>query len=322
MKKSIYLVFGAALLAIILTLSLLSCAKQEQVAPEKTEKESYKLEEVKPSDQMKMEQPAAEKKAEGGGTTSTTVEGPKEISTSQDIATETLKISKKIVKTGSLTIEVTNVDESLKELNKVLEKYNCDIGNRNVVGSGKYKGMSAVVTARVAPEEFENLVAEVKTLGKLKQENSSAEDVTKKHVDLMAQLKNAQALRERYLKMLEKAVTVNEMITIENELFRVSEKIETIQAELDSLIDLESRSTLTVTLQEPVSVLEPFAGFGQAMENTFRWVIKIFIFGLSFLILVIPFAIFFIVIFLIVKLIIKIVRAFSRPKVKLEGKKG
>jgi large-conductance mechanosensitive channel len=75
-------------------------------------------------------------------------------------------------------------------------------------------------------------------------------------------------------------------------------------------------------LQEPVSVMEPFAGFGQAMENTFRWVIKIFIFGLSFLILVIPFAIFFIVIFLIVKLIIKLVRAFSKPKEKLEVKKG
>lgn len=319
---------GGILLILIIALSFFGCAKKEaerETAAVEEGYAEYEYEEVVPAEKMKeFEAPAADYADEGvvSGVEDVTIETSAGEVTEEDIGIEQIKVSRKVIKTGNVTIEVGSVDESLQELNKILGKYQADIENRVVVGAGKYQGMYAVTSVRIAPEHFEELVEDVKELGELKDENISAQDVTKQHVDLMARLKNARLVRERYQRMLDKAVTVGEMITIEHELERVSEKIEMLQAELDSLMDLESRSTLTIALQEPTSFFEPFAGFGQGMMETFRWVVQILIYSLRVLIILIPFVIIFIIVFLIIKLIIRLVRLLGKPRGKPTEKKG
>jgi hypothetical protein len=70
--------------------------------------------------------------------------------------------------------------------------------------------------------------------------------VTAEYRDLEVQLQNALAMRARFEKLLEKAVKVEEALSIERELGRITGDIERIKGRLKMLSDLARYSTIMV----------------------------------------------------------------------------
>ena len=107
------------------------------------------------------------------------------------------------------------------------------------------------MTVRVPQEEFFSVFEQIKSLGKVQNEDAGTEDVTEQFIDLEARLTNAQREKLSLLLLLERADTVNEILVIERELARVRTNLERFQGQLDFLERRVDLATITVSLNQP-----------------------------------------------------------------------
>ncbi len=86
------------------------------------------------------------------------------------------------------------------------------------------------ITLKVPRERLDEALSSLKSLGKLEREELSTIDLTNSIIDIDARLRNAEAEEERLLNLLNKAVTINDILEIESRLSAVREKIERLEA--------------------------------------------------------------------------------------------
>jgi Domain of unknown function (DUF4349) len=110
---------------------------------------------------------------------------------------------------------------------------------------------SGQVTFRVPVDAFEPVLRELKGLGTYRGEQSSTEDVTTQYVDLNGQLAAWRAQERVYLRLLDRARSVTDVIAVQNQLQQVQSNIERLQGQLDHLEDQSSFSTIVLRLTEP-----------------------------------------------------------------------
>jgi hypothetical protein len=103
---------------------------------------------------------------------------------------------------------------------------------------------------RVRSDNFQNAIARIETLGKVTSKNIYADDVTEQHADLKMRLENAEKARARYLELLAKAQTVDEMLKVEKELERINLVIEQLKSSLEQVEENNRFSTITVYVKE------------------------------------------------------------------------
>jgi hypothetical protein len=107
----------------------------------------------------------------------------------------------------------------------------------------------ASIKVRVPAAQFQ---ATLEGLGKLGDElhrDVSADDVTEEYADLEIRLRNAEVVRQRLETLLAKAGNVEEALTVERELGRVTGTIEELKGKLKLLSELVAFSTITVNFQ-------------------------------------------------------------------------
>jgi len=141
-----------------------------------------------------------------------------------------------LIYTAGLDIAVANVDAALADAQRLAE----------AVG-GYLQAMSAdTITLRVPAKQFFSVLDQFQALGRTLSKNIEALDVTDEYVDLKLRLKNAEAMRDRLLAILEQAKTVKDMLEVERELNRIREDIERIKGRLAVLEKQIAFSTVKI----------------------------------------------------------------------------
>jgi hypothetical protein len=110
---------------------------------------------------------------------------------------------------------------------------------------------SGQVSFRVPVDAFEPVLRELKGLGTYRGERSSTEDVTNQYVDLNGQLAAWRAQERVYLRLLDRAKSIADVIAVQNQLQQVQSNIERLQGQLNHLEDQSSFSTIVLQLSEP-----------------------------------------------------------------------
>ena len=110
---------------------------------------------------------------------------------------------------------------------------------------------SGQVSFRVPVDAFEPVLRELKGLGTYRGEQSSTEDVTNQYVDLNGQLAAWRAQERVYLRLLDRAKSIADVIAVQNQLQQVQSNIERLQGQLNHLEDQSSFSTIVLHLSEP-----------------------------------------------------------------------
>ena len=176
---------------------------------------------------------------------------------------------RKIVKEGSITLEVEDIAETMGEVAEMADEL-----NGYVVSSYKRqyeRGVSGHITIRVPVEKFEEAFVRLRQLAvAVPYETTTAEDVTEEYVDLEAQLSNLQATEAQYLVLLEKAETVEEMLKVQKELSNVRGQIEQIEGRIKYLEQTSETSLIEVNLQETEGLTGPWnasAAFQSAVRG-------------------------------------------------------
>jgi len=174
--------------------------------------------------------------------------------------------------------------------------------SRDVADQGYSYGS---VTIKVHPLKYDETMRALRKIGRLLEENSTTEDVTQEYTDLQARLDNGEATHARYLEILAtRAGTVHDVLEVEREIERVTEKVERLKGQMRYLDSRIGLSTITVHLEEPHAAVPTVYNLGKAIKNAFRVAARICIFLIQAAIVLLPFIAILIVLVLIVRLVV------------------
>jgi hypothetical protein len=158
----------------------------------------------------------------------------------------------RIVRTATVDLEVgkDRLNDTINRATDVVTRAKgIYVGSSTSVPAGE--PASGQVTFRIPVDAFEAVLRELKALGTYRGERSSTEDVTNQHVDLNAQLVAWRAQERVYLRLLDRARSVADVIAVQNQLQQVQSNIERLQGQVDHLEDQSSFSTIVLQLREP-----------------------------------------------------------------------
>lgn len=173
-----------------------------------------------------------------------------------EINTKNISENRLIIKNGSMSIVVKNVQESAKAIGEFATK-----NGGFVVYSNIYKNDIAPVAEvriRIPVEKFDSGISEIKKFGEVKSESVDGQDVTEEYVDLESQLKNLKATENQFLAIMAKAEKITDILAVQNELKRVRSEIETITGRMKYLEKSAAMSTLSVSLSSDPDALPTF----------------------------------------------------------------
>jgi len=105
------------------------------------------------------------------------------------------------------------------------------------------------IKVRVPTEKFREVLDAIGKRGDVLQRQEDVLDVTDKYFDLTVRLKNARAMRERLVQLLERAEDVKGALAVERELGRVTATIEKLSGKLKLMRELLAFSTISVDLK-------------------------------------------------------------------------
>jgi hypothetical protein len=162
-------------------------------------------------------------------------------------------IDQKLIKTGSISLEVTAVPATVDRLNEIALRYGGYLSSSSQSGSASDR-LSATVVIRVPAASFENMVAEIKAQGTVRSVSLNTQDITEEYVDLQAQKNALQRLLDQYNRIMEKAETVEDILRIQVEIGKTQTELDRIEGRLryyDNRVDL---ATVTVYVQEPAPI--------------------------------------------------------------------
>ncbi len=180
----------------------------------------------------------------------------------------------KIVRTGSIELEVENLDESLVKAHAA------------VTGLGGYIGASqqtsgpdrqvASITYRIPAGDWDEAVIALKKLGTLVTERTDATEVGGQIVDLEARIRNLTTSEERVRGYMTDAQDVETLLQLESRLTDIRGQIEALEAQRVHLEDQAAYGTLTVLWTVPAAltaqpVPTPDAAWNPGAEVSAAW---------------------------------------------------
>ncbi|MEG3971794.1 DUF4349 domain-containing protein [Microcoleus sp. T2B6] len=169
-------------------------------------------------------------------------------------AAETTATRPQLIKKAQLSVVVKSIDASTKSVTNIVEKQQGDIlGFQNQKPPDSSVRQTASVEIRVPQERLETTLDALAKLGTVENRSLTAEDVTNQLVDSEARLRNLRKSEEMVLKIMERSGSVGDVLKASQELSKIRESIERIDAQLKSLRNQVAYSTISLTLEAAVS---------------------------------------------------------------------
>jgi len=158
-------------------------------------------------------------------------------------------IDRKIVRTGSITMEVDDISKAQADIAEMAAQYQGYVVSSNLNASKDQP--SGFISFRVPADKFNDALVKLRALAvKVTYENTNSQDVTEQYTDLKAQLSNYEATEAQYLELLKKADNVKDMLEVQRELSNVRGNIERVKGRIQYLDRTSDTSLVEVTLNK------------------------------------------------------------------------
>ena len=163
---------------------------------------------------------------------------------------------RKIIYTSSYTIETTEYDNSITNLEKLCAKYGAYYEKAESYGTKENANRNSNFVVRVPVENYNEFKGEAGNIGVITRSSENNRDVTEMYVDTEARLQSAKLREERLLEILAKADTLDDVLLLERELSDVRYEIESMSGSLRKYDSLISYSTIEIYIREVVEAIE------------------------------------------------------------------
>lgn len=156
--------------------------------------------------------------------------------------------SRMVIMTANLAMEVESVDQAEAQLRNIVDRAGGYLLRVRTTGEGERK--TSYIAFRVPSDRFEQVLADTESLAKrVINRTIDGMDVTEEFVDLESRLRNLEATRERITAMLQRAVSLEETLRLNQALTEVQGQIEQVKGRMRYLDQNSTYSTITVELR-------------------------------------------------------------------------
>ncbi|NDK55949.1 DUF4349 domain-containing protein [Pontibacter fetidus] len=170
---------------------------------------------------------------------------------SLDLAPPQSLPDRKLKKEATIRFQVQDLRESSTKIEALAATYGATITNSQTYSQEEL--IESNFTIKVTPEKLNTLLTAIQGESiYLDNKSISAEDVTLQYVDVEARIKAKQAVKQKYLELLNKTTNVQEILAIEVELQKVQEELEVVQAQMKALQQQVNYSTINLTMYQLV----------------------------------------------------------------------
>lgn len=157
--------------------------------------------------------------------------------------------ARKLIRNASLRFEVEDYVQTRKRIGDIVHLTKAYISSERESRT-EYQ-ISNTMKIRVVASKFgmivDSLIGQAKSLD---EKRITVEDVTEEFIDVQARLKAQRDVEGRYLEILKKAGTVEDILAVEQKLGEIREKIESKEGRLQYLTHQVSYSTVNVGFYE------------------------------------------------------------------------
>jgi hypothetical protein len=159
-----------------------------------------------------------------------------------------------LVRRGDLSEEVEDLTPTLVRTHSLTTSLG------GYIASESRSDRSVNVSMRVPEPKLDVALDSLSQLGTVKSRRVSSQDVTEESIDVEARIKSLSAERDQLRALLDKAVTINDVFTIERELARVQGDIDSLQHRLEHLRNTSTLAELNAEFNKKRE-LGPVAAF-------------------------------------------------------------
>ncbi|MBM0279700.1 DUF4349 domain-containing protein, partial [Micromonospora tarensis] len=156
-----------------------------------------------------------------------------------------------IIYTGTMRVQVDDVDAAARETAAVATRAG------GFIGGDQRRSADADAVAelqlRVPAAKFAGVVEEIAKLGRQQSREINTQDVTEETVDLDARIASQRARVDSARRLLARATSITDLVSLENELGRREADLASLEAKKRRLADLTALSTITVSLAGPAA---------------------------------------------------------------------
>jgi hypothetical protein len=148
---------------------------------------------------------------------------------------------------SNLSLKVSNVRHSLDIIEEEVVNRGGYVVNSNL--SSPEEGATGQITVRVPDDKLKEVLAILRSMSvKVVSETITGQDVTDQYMDIESRLVTLNSARDTYQNMLARAVTVEEILNVQQYLFNVQDQIDHLTGQLMYMETTSSSTLITVYL--------------------------------------------------------------------------
>lgn len=216
-------------------------------------------------------------KTENGGMTEESGELAEATTENGDLGVQD---GRKLIETVRLEVETKEFKETMAALETQVEELGGYIESMDTYNGSSYSeyghNRNASLTIRIPSGKLDGFLQTVARAGSIVRRNDTVEDVTLSYVDMESRRDTLRTEQSRLLEFLDKAETIEEIITIEQRLSEVRYQLESMESRLRTMDNLIDYSTVYIDVSE-VHELTPVetptaweritGGFAESLES-------------------------------------------------------
>lgn len=177
-------------------------------------------------------------------------------------------LDRKIIRTATVTVETDAVSARFEDVGNIAAGAGGFVSSSSFGNSGETQ--TASITVRVPGERYQDVISQLRKLGTVKGEQTSANDVTEEFTDLESRVRNLAATEAQYVEFLTRAANINEVLTVQDRLNATRAEIEQVQGRIQLLASQTDLATITVHLTPPAIAKEQPKPANDSMLDTVR----------------------------------------------------
>jgi len=173
------------------------------------------------------------------------------------------QLDRKIIFTATMTLSTSDVGASFSRASVLARSNGGYVESSNFSNAAEPERRTANLTIRVPVQNYEALLGSLRSLDgvTVESEGSNSTEVTEQYTDLSSRMRNLERTEQQYLQLLDKATTINDILTVQDRLAGVRDQIEQIQGRLNVLDNMTDFATVSMTFTPVLAkVEEPKSG--------------------------------------------------------------
>ncbi|WP_313180966.1 DUF4349 domain-containing protein [Lacrimispora sp.] len=197
-------------------------------------------------------------------------------------SSQMLPAGRKLIRNISMNVETNEFETLLSNLQSKITQLGGYVEQSDMSGSRQDRMGSpgprfANMTVRVPVNQIDSFIDTVETNGNVTNKSESTQDVTLQYSDLESRKKSLEIEQEKLWEFLEKAESIDTVITLQQRLSEIRYQLESMESQLKLFDNQVDYSTVSLSIRE-VTTFTPIApeSAGTRISNGFTSNLKLF----------------------------------------------